>query len=229
MLDRLFLGFDHLIILDTETTGINCRTDEVIELGAVRVRRNPDGSLVTDREESLLIRLSPGRSLPPEITRLTGITPQALEAQGVEKEHAARRLAELLDCSRPLVAAYNAQFDLCFLYYFLKRLERAEALRGARFLDALTIYRDRRPYPHRLANAIEAYGLREENSHRALDDVRATLALLTAMEAERDDLDRYLNCFGYNPRYGVSGPRISSITYLPQPYDAAVPLYHQLP
>lgn len=229
MLDRLFLGFDNLIILDTETTGINCKTDEVIELGALRVRCCPDGSLVTDREENLLIRLSTGRVLPPEITRLTGITAQDLEDAGVEKDLAGQRLAELLDCSRPLVAAYNAQFDLCFLYYFLRRLGLAEALQGARFLDVLTIYKDRQPYPHRLSNAIAAYGLQEENSHRALGDVRATLALLLAMEAERDDLDRYLNCFGYNPRYGVSGPRISSITYLPQPYDAKEPLYHRLP
>ena len=64
-----------------------------------------------------------------------------------------------------------------------------------------------------------------QNSHRAIDDVRATVEVLRAMEAERDDLERYFNLFGYSPKYGVSGPRISSVRYLPQGYDPAAPLY----
>ena len=32
MLETLFSQFDSLLVLDTETTGINCRTDEIIEL-----------------------------------------------------------------------------------------------------------------------------------------------------------------------------------------------------
>ena len=96
-------------------------------------------------------------------------------------------------------------------------------------LDALTVYKDRRPYPHRLENAIAAYGLTDvQNSHRAIDDTAAMLALLEAMAKEEDDLDRYVNLFGYNPRYGVSGPRIGSVTYLPQPYDRQRKLYEDL-
>ena len=30
MLETLFSQFDNLLVLDTETTGINCRTDEII-------------------------------------------------------------------------------------------------------------------------------------------------------------------------------------------------------
>ena len=100
-------------------------------------------------------------------------------------------------------------------------------LQPPRFLDVLTVYRDRRDYPHKLCNAIEAYGLGEYavNSHRAVDDARATVLLLEAMAAERDDLDRYLDLFGTHPRYGLSGRRISSVTYRPQPYQRTVPLY----
>ncbi|MBR4132620.1 MAG: 3'-5' exonuclease, partial [Oscillospiraceae bacterium] len=35
----LSTSFDTLVVLDTETTGISMRTDEIIELGAVRFRR----------------------------------------------------------------------------------------------------------------------------------------------------------------------------------------------
>ena len=51
--------------------------------------------------------------------------------------------------------------------------------------------------------------------------------LLAAMDEERPDLAEYLNLFGYNPRYGVSGPKIASVHYLPQGYDNAQPLYMQ--
>ena len=88
------------------------------------------------------------------------------------------------------------------------------------------MYRDRRDYPHKLCNAIEAYGLTEaENSHRAVDDARATVLLLEAMAAEKDDLLRYIDLFGVHPKYGMSGKKIASVTYCPQPYDRRVPLY----
>lgn len=52
-----------------------------------------------------------------------------------------------------------------------------------------------RDYPHKLNDAITAYGLEDQavNSHRAVDDARAAAVLLEAMAAERDDLDRYVD------------------------------------
>ena len=222
MLETLFERFDSLLVLDTETTGFAPRRDEVIELAMLRL--TPDGG-----EESYdeFIRLSPGRELPARITELTGITEDMLRL-GVSKASAARALADMLGKGeRTLVCAYNAQFDLSFLYYFLARFGLADCLRGLKFLDALTVFRDRRPYPHKLENAIEAYDLGGQavNSHRAIDDARATVCLLEAMAAEENDLDRYVNLFGYNPRYGISGKPIGSITYCAQSYDPHPPLY----
>ena len=108
MLSSLFEHFDTIIVLDTETTGFSPRDDEIIELGFLAL--TADGG---EREEDVLIRLSPGRRLPPRITELTGITGGMLESRGVEKESAARLLSDALTAAeRPLVAAYNAQFDL---------------------------------------------------------------------------------------------------------------------
>ena len=45
------------------------------------------------------------------------------------------------------------------------------------------------------------------------------------MEREKDDLLRYVNLFGYHPKFGVDGKPISSVTYKPQPYEATKPLY----
>lgn len=226
MSGSLFQRFENIIVLDLETTGVDARGDEIIELAAVRLQDSPDGP-VTAEQFDLLVQLSDGRVLPECIVQLTGITQAQLEAEGVPKQAAAERFVQLLSCERPLLAAYNAQFDLRFLYYFLSRLGLAQALRQARLFDLLTVYRDRRPYPHRLENAVAAYALQTQNTHRAIDDALAAAELLLAMERERDDLTEYINLFGYIPKYGVSGPRISSVRYVPQPYDGACLLYER--
>ena len=220
MLETVFENFDSLLVLDTETTGFVPRRDEIIELAMLRF--DPDG---TEESYDEFIRLSPGKVLPGRITELTGITEEMLRG-GVGKNEAARALADMLTKGeRTLVCAYNAQFDLVFLYYLLDAYGLAGALRGAKFLDAMTVYKDRRPYPHRLADAVEAYSLVSQNTHRAIDDTRATFELLCAMDAEESDLCRYVNLFGYNPKYGMEGKRISSVTYRPQGFEATGKLY----
>lgn len=89
------------------------------------------------------------------------------------------------------------------------------------WLDSLTVYKDRRAYPHKLANAIIAYDLtgKVQNSHRAIDDVLALFEVLKAMDDEREDLGSYVNLFGYNPKYGVSGRRIVGVRYEPQSFS----------
>ena len=225
MTNALWSRFDRIVIFDTETTGIDFDHDRIIELGAVALE--PQGEI-----DSLncLIRLPQGQTLPPFIVELTGITDEELCRQGISEEEAARGFRRLLEgAERPLLVAYNAQFDLNFMYWFFKRCGCAQVLRLPRFLDALTVYRDRRDYPHKLCNAIEAYHLENEavNSHRAVDDARATVRLLDEMARERDDLDRYIDLFGTHPKYGLSGKKISSVTYKPQPYQRSVPLYER--
>ena len=167
------------------------------------------------------------RSRIKRIVELTGITDELLREEGIGKQAFAELLAALLTPGT-MLAAYNAQFDLLFLYSFLQKYGDARLLQDKPKLDLLTVYRDRRAYPHRLCNAIEQYDLQDRvtNSHRAIDDVRATVEVLRAMGTERDDLERYVDLFGYSSKYGISGPRISSVRYLPQGYEPkAAPLY----
>lgn len=222
MLETLFDRFDNIIVLDTETTGFSPRREEIIELAMLHVSRTGE-----TREFDKFIRLSPGRSIPPKIVELTGITGAMLENEGVSKEEACTALADMLSLERPLLVAYNAQFDLGFLYYFLNGFGKAGVLKNVRMLDALTVYRDRRPFPHKLCDAVAAYSLVSQNTHRAIDDTKATYELLCAMDAEEPDLHRYINLFGYNAKYGVSGQRISSVSYRPQGYENKTKLYMQ--
>ena len=214
-----------LLVLDTETSGLSFSKDEIIEFAAAKLVWQ-DGAWQTVAEADEFIRTTNDRKLPPKITELTGITDEMLLEEGISKQAICSLLAQLLT-PRTMIAAYNAQFDLLFLYHLLRRHGDARLLCDKPKLDLLTVYRDRRAYPHRLCNAIEAYALQDrvQNSHRAIDDVRATVEVLRAMEAERDDLSEYVDLFGYNPKYGVSGSRISSVRYLPQGYEPTTPLY----
>ena len=225
MFDSLFSKYDRLVLFDTETTGLLYARDEIIEFAAVVVERvNGIPKVVQEYDE--LIALSPGGFVPPKIEQLTGITTQDLREKGLPKTRVARDVAEMIR-GNTLLLAYNAHFDLSFLFYFLLRHGDATVLKGKDKLDLYTVYRDRKPFPHKLCNAIEAYGLTGKvvNSHRAVDDVLANLEVMKAMELEKPDLENYVNLFGYIPKYGIDGKPIGSVTYRPQPYDPVQPLY----
>ena len=222
---EFFEKYDRLVLFDTETTGLEFSRDEIIEFSAVAVEWQ-NGAPVVVAEYDELIALSPGGFVPPKIQQLTGISTQDLRERGIPKTRLCRDIAQLIQ-GNTLLLAYNAHFDLSFLFYLLLRNGDPSILKGKDKLDLLTVYKDRHDYPHKLCNAIEVYGLSGKvvNSHRAVDDVLATVAVMEAMEAEKNDLLRYVNLFGYNPKYGVDGKPIGSVTYKPQPYHPARPLY----
>ena len=221
----LFEKYDRLVLFDTETTGLQFSRDEIIEFAAIVVECRDKESVVI-REYDELVSLTPGNSVPPVIQNLTGITTQDIRERGLSKTRVCRDIGEMLE-GNTLLLAYNAHFDLSFLYYMLLRNGDPMILKGKDKLDLLTVYKDRRAYPHKLCNAIEAYGLAGKvvNSHRAVDDVLATLAVMGEMETERDDLISYVNLFGYNPKYGIDGKPIGSVTYKPQGFEPGTALY----
>ncbi len=211
--ETLFETYDRLIVVDVETTGLDPRRDEIIQLAAEAVY--PDG-----RREvfDTLVQLSPGGFVSDFITQLTGITPMDLKRKGRPKEEVARDFAAFIG-GNPVIAAYNAQFDLSFLFYFLLRHGDPTALQGKDKLDPLTIFRDRTPGYHKLSDAIAYYHVKGVNSHRANDDVAATIGVLAALEAEKNDLLRYINLFD-GP---ASGKPIASVTYRRR--KNGIPLY----
>ena len=224
-LDRLFETYDKLFLFDTETTGLIYNRDEIIEFAAV-VLEKKDGVISVTEEYDELITLSPGGFVPAQIEALTGISNQDIRERGIPKTRVCCDIARMLS-GNTLLLAYNAHFDLSFLFYLLLRHGDPQILKGKDKLDLLTVFKDRRSYPHKLCNAIEAYDLTGKviKSHRAVDDVLATVEVMKCMEAERDDLCRYINLFGYNLKYGISGKPIRTVTYKPQGFDPVCPLY----
>jgi len=187
---------------------LNCRNCQIIELAMITV---VDGEIVEEYDEFIKYE----KSLPFKITKITGITDEMLENEGLSEKQVASDLRErLLDDA--LMIAHNAQFDLSFIYFLLKKYYPDEAyglLSKLDWLDTLTVLKDRKKYPHKLIDAVRYYEVDEVNFHRAIDDTKALYEVFNELKKERNDLEEYKNVFGYNPKYGRNGFNFKFIKY----------------
>lgn len=224
MFEDLFSRYNSISFFDTETTGLRAEPErdgrrcQIIELAICTI--TPNGHM---NEYDQFVKLPEGQTIPEKIKEITGITDAQL-ATGVTEESAAETLLKIMSQPGHLMVAHNCQFDLCFVREAMRNVFGAgvadEMVSSVDWLDSLTVFKDRKSFPHKLCDAIEYYNLGDKvvNSHRAIDDVKALVAVCEAMDTERADLDKYINVFGYNPKYGVNGSRVDKIRYVSQPY-----------
>ncbi len=97
-------------ILDTETTGTNQATDKIIELGIVIVEYSPDTGQVYRVLETFDELEYPGIPIPPESTRVHGITDEMVQGKSINDDAVADLMADV-----SLVIAHNASFDRGFV------------------------------------------------------------------------------------------------------------------
>lgn len=96
---------DTFVVFDTETTGFYAGSDQMIEIGAVKIQ---NGEII-DRFDELI---DPLRPIPSKITELTFITNEMVKGKDSEENVVKRFLAWASDC--PMVA-HNAKFDISFM------------------------------------------------------------------------------------------------------------------
>ncbi|MCW6511322.1 3'-5' exonuclease [Hyphomicrobiales bacterium BP6-180914] len=93
------------VIVDTETTGLDPTRDEIIEIGMVAFIYDTEGSIVHVIDTFSALH-EPTLPISPEITRLTGITPDMVMGHAIDVA-AVDAFIEAAD----LVIAHNAAFD----------------------------------------------------------------------------------------------------------------------
>lgn len=158
------------IIVDFETTGSLAPIDRIIEVGAVLFSRGK----IIDYFSSLV---HPGRSIPPFITFLTGITPEMLRSAPPSEIV----IPKLMDLVKDRVfVAHNARFDLTFLNYELERLGLPQYQGDV--LCTLNMARRILKLPKRgLDSLAEYFGIEIIHRHRAVYDAEATALILDRM------------------------------------------------
>lgn len=202
-----------VIYFDTETTGLDFTDSRIIELAMLIVE---DGR-IEEYDEFINV----GFDLPAKITEITGITDEMLITEGISEASVADDLKRNLTPGTVMIA-HNCQFDLSFVYNLLKRHYPSQAddiVSSLDWIDTVTVLKDRKEFPHKLIDAVKHYGIEEVNFHRAIDDTKALYDVTLALKDERDDLDEYVNIFGYNPKWGVSGPKFPFIEYKRQYFN----------
>ncbi len=161
---------DSFVVIDIETTGLSPEENQIIEVGALKVR---DG-VVTD---TLSLLINPKIRLPEKIVELTGITDEMLSNQETFKEQS-RRIYDFIG-EEPLLG-HNIRFDYSFLKY---HLANSGYTIDNRVIDTLSIAKGLHPEfsSRSLASMCEAYGLVNEAAHRAYEDAHVTMKLYFAM------------------------------------------------
>ena len=99
-----------VLILDTETTGLDWRAENIIELAMLSVAVDLQTGQPVGVVEVYEDFEDPGRPIPAEIVKLTGITPQDVKGQKLNE-------AQIIDMVQraDLIVAHNAGFDRPFV------------------------------------------------------------------------------------------------------------------
>lgn len=156
------------VILDLETTGLDPSRDEIIEFGAIKVSLNSD----THPFFQTLVR--PSRKLPRQMTAITGISQQMVDADGMELKDALNKFIGFVG-DLPIVT-YNAEFDMSFIHNAAKA---CGVIVNNKYTCALK--RARRAWPglpsYQLAYLSDLMSLSDGDQHRALADCQRTVTV----------------------------------------------------
>jgi DNA polymerase-3 subunit epsilon len=166
-------------VFDTETTGLEPKTNRVVEAGAIRF----DARGIISRFNVLI---NPGMPMPAEVTKINGITDAMLAKQPA----AAVVIPDFLRfIGDSVLIAHNAQFDINFMNEELARLGKPSL--GNRVIDTLLFAREVFPgLPnYKLQTLATKFGITAIDAHRAEDDARVCMELfLVCVNALREKM-----------------------------------------
>jgi ribonuclease T len=121
LMARRFRGFLPVVI-DVETGGFHSATDALLEIAAVIIDMEPDGTLKRGATHSFHVKPFEGARLDPAALAITGIDPfHPLRPALPEKDALGRVFREIrhaihaYNCRRAILVGHNAAFDLGFL------------------------------------------------------------------------------------------------------------------
>ena len=104
-----------MIVLDLETTGLDCKKDKIIEFAAIKIDEN------FNEIDRLNFFINPEIKVSNEVIKLTWIPQETLDKSLVFKDRI-NEIKEFLEWDRTIIW-HNIQFDIWFLqeYWFLKK------------------------------------------------------------------------------------------------------------
>jgi len=155
---------EEFVVFDIETTGLNSHTNEIIEIGAVKIK----AGRIVDRYSQLI---NPGRPIPYHITEITSITDEQVANEPKIDEVIGKFVDFVGDA---VLVAHNAPFDMGFIKRDIKKYLNIDL--ECSVIDTLQMARDLFPdlKKYGLGDLNKTLGLALEKHHRAVDDSQAT-------------------------------------------------------
>ena len=155
------------ILLDVETTGLDERNDEVIELGMVKFDYLPDGRIIGIKDAFSSFN-EPIGTIPLEVTALTGITDEMVAGHEIDET------AVSSSDGAVIVIAHNAGFDRKFAERYWPVFERMAWGCSATEVE----WRKHGFEGSRFGYLLNGAGYFHQ-AHRAVDDCHALLEILS--------------------------------------------------
>jgi DNA polymerase III subunit epsilon len=173
---QLSLDLDEYVIFDLETTGLSpWGGDEIIEIGALKVwGQNSEDS------QTFHSLVNPKRLIPPDATRVNGITNEMVAAAPTI-EQVFPRFLEFIGNS--WLVAQNARFDMSFV---MKYLMQFRIKRQLEVYDTMLF--SRRAFPGESKHNLDAicgrlgFEILPEERHRSIGDVKLTAKAFFALK-----------------------------------------------
>lgn len=159
------------IVFDIETTGLHSVRDEIIEIAAIKIE-----DINALHHKTFQSFIKPKKDIPFNITELTGIT-NSMVANADSVDVVLKSFNEFIE-DYPLIG-HNIDFDIKFLD---NKMKKAKINFGnKKLIDTLPLSRKafKNLDNHKLTTLIKVLGIDVNESHRALEDAKATLFVYT--------------------------------------------------
>lgn len=192
------------IIFDIETTGLDSSYDEIIEIGAIKVKNNK----IVSKFNSLV---KPKNEIDEYITELTGITNEMVKDAPTIEEI----LPDFMNyIGNDILIGHNVNFDINFIYDNLYR-NKFDVLTND-FIDTMRISRKLLPElpHHRLIDLAKYFKIDSTNNHRSLKDCEITMNVYENLKEialqKYDNVDEFKNAFKKHKKEGLRAKDIVS-------------------
>lgn len=118
------------VVVDVETTGFNAHTDGLLEIAAVLLGYDDDGQLQREKTLFHAVQPFPGANIEQAALDFTGINPDDPARNAITELEALSNIFDVVkkavkqhECTRAIMVAHNAHFDLGFLTAATQRCE----------------------------------------------------------------------------------------------------------
>lgn len=161
------------VFVDVETTGLSPVADEIVELAlCLFLFDRKSGEIIEIIEEYTALR-DPGRSIPAAATRIHGIRNMDVKGKYLDFK-CVKRMFDRAE----FIIAHNAPFDRGFIQRLFPETRKKIWMCSMRHIN----WRERGYSSRGLQNLIKYHGIKVDRAHRAADDVKAAVMLLSQFD-----------------------------------------------